>query len=126
MAAALIGGATACNEDDLTKESSFDNMTPYRTAFDEWLLDNYVTPYNIDFIPVLKRETNASAPGGNPPGAGSIGGGASQLVGWRSSQAVFPFSGSASCGAEPQQRQPAEQRKPSPGPTGQCCSRRQS
>ena len=32
MAAALIGGATACNEDDLTKESSFDNMTPYRTA----------------------------------------------------------------------------------------------
>mgnify|MGYP000764123186 FL=1 len=29
MAAALIGGATACNEDDLTKESSFDNMTPY-------------------------------------------------------------------------------------------------
>lgn len=49
MAAALIGGATACNEDDLTKESSFDNMTPYRTAFDEWLLDNYVTPYNIDF-----------------------------------------------------------------------------
>ncbi len=77
-------------------------------------------------LPVLKRETNASAPGGNPPGAGSIGGGASQLVGWRSSQAVFPFSGSASCGAEPQQRQPAEQRKPSPGPTGQCCSRRQS
>ena len=34
MAAALIGGATACNEDDLKKESSFDNMTPYRTAFD--------------------------------------------------------------------------------------------
>ena len=30
MAAALIGGATACNEDDLTKESSFDNMTPLR------------------------------------------------------------------------------------------------
>ena len=30
MAAALIGGATACNEDDLTKEISFDNMTPCR------------------------------------------------------------------------------------------------
>ena len=48
-----------------------------------------------------------ASPRRNPPGAGSIGGGASQLVGWRSSQAVFPFSGSASCGAEPQQRQPA-------------------
>ena len=67
-----------------------------------------------------------ASPRRNPPGAGSIGGGASQLVGWGSSQAVFPFSGSASCGAEPQQRQPAEQRKPSPGPTGRCCSRRQS
>ena len=33
----------------LTKESSYDNMTPYRTVSDEWLLDNYVTPYNIDF-----------------------------------------------------------------------------
>lgn len=49
VALTLTGGITACNDDDLSPESLFDQEAPYRTAFDKWLLDNYVTPYNIDF-----------------------------------------------------------------------------
>ncbi|EJW98218.1 lipoprotein, partial [gut metagenome] len=45
----LTGGFTACSDDDLSQESNFDQEAPYRTAFDKWLVDNYVTPYNIDF-----------------------------------------------------------------------------
>ena len=49
VALTLTGGFTACNDDDLSSESLFDLEAPYRTAFDKWLLDNYVAPYNIDF-----------------------------------------------------------------------------
>lgn len=39
----------ACNEDEIEDTSIFDINAPERNAFDEWLLDNYVSPYNIDF-----------------------------------------------------------------------------
>ena len=49
VALTLAGVTTSCSEDDLSSKSNFDLETPIRTAFDEWLLDNYVAPYNIDF-----------------------------------------------------------------------------
>lgn len=39
----------ACNEDEIEDTSIFDTNAPERNSFDEWLLDNYVSPYNIDF-----------------------------------------------------------------------------
>lgn len=49
IAIAFLGGATACSDDDLDSQSVFDNESPYRSQFDNWLINNYVTPYNIDF-----------------------------------------------------------------------------
>jgi substrate import-associated zinc metallohydrolase lipoprotein len=39
----------SCNKDELNNESIFVDPTTPRTAFDEWLLNNYTYPYNIDF-----------------------------------------------------------------------------
>lgn len=39
---------TSCNDDELESQSIFDTSSPERNEFDEWLLENYVTPYNID------------------------------------------------------------------------------
>lgn len=49
VALTFAGVTTSCSEDDLNPQSIFDHEDPFRTAFDKWLLDNYVTPYNIDF-----------------------------------------------------------------------------
>lgn len=49
MSIIFMGCITACTEDDLNQQSSFDNEAPYRNDFDQWLLNNYVTPYGIDF-----------------------------------------------------------------------------
>lgn len=40
----------ACSEDDLDKNSIFDNeIAAAQNEFDTWLLKNYTEPYNIDF-----------------------------------------------------------------------------
>lgn len=41
---------TSCNHDEIEDQSIFDTTPPERNAFDNWLLENYVNPYNIDFI----------------------------------------------------------------------------
>lgn len=41
--------AVSCNEDEIEDVSIFDTSAPERNAFDNWLLTNYVAPYNIDF-----------------------------------------------------------------------------
>jgi substrate import-associated zinc metallohydrolase lipoprotein len=51
--AAFAGMATSCNDDDFTA-SIFDTTTPVvdttsaTAPFDQWLLDNFVTPYNVE------------------------------------------------------------------------------
>lgn len=46
--AACCFGATSCDRDEITPGSNFDTTAPERNAFDQWLLKNYVAPYNID------------------------------------------------------------------------------
>lgn len=41
--------ATACEKDSISSKSIFDTTAPERNAFDEWLYQNYVLPYNIQF-----------------------------------------------------------------------------
>ncbi|NDV77672.1 putative zinc-binding metallopeptidase [Dysgonomonas sp. 511] len=43
----LIGLFSACS-DDKFEDSIFDTTPPVRTAFDKWLTENYVKPYNIE------------------------------------------------------------------------------
>lgn len=47
--ALLIGGLllASCNDDKLSGQSVFDTTTPPKTAFDNWLDDNFGDPYNI-------------------------------------------------------------------------------
>lgn len=40
---------SSCSDDDLSSTSIFSGETIDRSNFDNWLLKNYVTPYNIDF-----------------------------------------------------------------------------
>lgn len=51
IAAMLVTlGFTAChNDDELDSTSIFPTEPPVRDAFDEWLLKNYTTPYNVEF-----------------------------------------------------------------------------
>lgn len=46
----------ACNNDDEidTAHSIFSTEPVERNAFDDWLLDNYTYPYNIDFMYRMK------------------------------------------------------------------------
>lgn len=39
----------SCRDDDPSSQSIFDTTPPARNAFDNWLLENYTYPYNIDF-----------------------------------------------------------------------------
>ncbi|MDO5446527.1 MAG: putative zinc-binding metallopeptidase [Prevotellaceae bacterium] len=56
MAIALTG----CRNDDLDPNSIFDTTSPERNEFDEWLLENYTKPYNINVIyRYIDRETSA-------------------------------------------------------------------
>lgn len=49
---AAVGLLTACGTDNDvdTSYSAFDISTTDRSAFDNWLLENYTKPYNINFI----------------------------------------------------------------------------
>lgn len=38
----------SCSDDDLSATSIFQDSQQERSAFDQWLYDNYVLPYNID------------------------------------------------------------------------------
>ena len=46
----LLAGLTlttvSCNDDDLDSNSIFNTTPPARNEFDNWLLTNYVAPYN--------------------------------------------------------------------------------
>lgn len=44
-----ICGLSACSEDDLDDRSIFEGTAIQRAEFDNWLLNNYVYPYNVDF-----------------------------------------------------------------------------
>ena len=49
----LFAASTAfvgCSDDDLDSKSVFDGVTVERSDFDNWLLKNYVEPYNINMI----------------------------------------------------------------------------
>lgn len=39
----------SCHNDEMEDESIFDTTAPARNEFDNWLMKNYVNPYNIDF-----------------------------------------------------------------------------
>ena len=46
----IAGGIfTSCNDDSLNDNSIFDTEAPARNEFDNWLLTEYVEPYNINF-----------------------------------------------------------------------------
>src|SRR5574344_2714797 len=49
FAVAVSFGFTACSSDDPSSTSIFEGNTVKRAAFQEWLLKNYASPYNIDF-----------------------------------------------------------------------------
>lgn len=42
-------GFTACSEDDLDSKSVITDSQREENEFDRWIMENYVTPYNIDF-----------------------------------------------------------------------------
>lgn len=56
----LAGGVfTSCSEDALSDKSIFDTDPPQRNELDNWLLTEYVEPYNINFKYRLDdKETN--------------------------------------------------------------------
>ena len=45
----LLLSICSCNRDEISSESIFVDPAAPRTPFDEWLLNNYTYPYNIDF-----------------------------------------------------------------------------
>lgn len=50
IVAVIAGGLlTSCSEDSLNDTSIFDTESPERNELDNWLLAEYVNPYNIDF-----------------------------------------------------------------------------
>lgn len=44
-----VAAFTACENDDVDDQSIFDTDEQLRNEFDQWLLENYTIPYNIDF-----------------------------------------------------------------------------
>lgn len=49
LLASLTLFAASCHEDKIEDSSIFDTDPPQRNAFDQWLMNNYVAPYNIDY-----------------------------------------------------------------------------
>jgi len=45
----MVASFSSCEEDKLNDESIFDTTSPIRNEFDNWLLENYINPYNIEF-----------------------------------------------------------------------------
>ena len=51
MLASLFAiGFVACSEDELSDTTIFPVEAPQRDAFDEWLLQNFTYPYNVEFM----------------------------------------------------------------------------
>lgn len=51
MLASLVAiGFVACSEDDLNDTTIFPVEAQQRDAFDEWLLQNFTYPYNVEFM----------------------------------------------------------------------------
>lgn len=48
VAAALVAGFASCKSDDISSESIFATEKPSYNAFDNWLLDNFTYPYNVE------------------------------------------------------------------------------
>jgi substrate import-associated zinc metallohydrolase lipoprotein len=46
---AVAGLFVSCKNDDLNPDSIYDTTPPIRNEFDQWLIDNYVNTYNVDF-----------------------------------------------------------------------------
>ena len=45
----------SCDKDNPDQNNSiFDTNSPYRNSFDTWLLNNFVLPYNIKILYLLK------------------------------------------------------------------------
>lgn len=45
-----FGGLTSCGDDDLDKESIFQDSKVKENDFDKWIYKNYTLPYNIDLM----------------------------------------------------------------------------
>ena len=49
LLASLTLFTASCHEDEIEDTSIFDTNPPQRNAFDQWLMNNYIAPYNIDY-----------------------------------------------------------------------------
>lgn len=47
-AVAIVAGFASCSSDDVSSESIFSKEAPVRNDFDNWLLENFTYPYNVD------------------------------------------------------------------------------
>lgn len=57
MALTMVIGS--CSSDDVSDDSIFDTSSPNRNAFDEWILENFTYPYNVEMTYRLNDiETN--------------------------------------------------------------------
>lgn len=50
LSIATVGGFTSCSEDDLDKESIFQDSKVKENDFDKWIYKNYTLPYNINLM----------------------------------------------------------------------------
>ena len=50
LLAMVVLGMVSCSEDKLNDTTIYTNTVPQRDAFDEWLLENYTYPYNVEFL----------------------------------------------------------------------------
>ena len=46
----VVLGMVSCSEDKLNDTTIYTNTVPQRDAFDEWLLENFTYPYNVEFL----------------------------------------------------------------------------
>ena len=49
LLASLTLFTASCHEDEIEDTCIFDTNPPQRNAFDQWLMNNYIAPYNIDY-----------------------------------------------------------------------------
>jgi len=50
LLAMVVLGMVSCSEDKLNDTTIYTNTVPQRDAFDEWLLENFTYPYNVEFL----------------------------------------------------------------------------
>lgn len=59
MAVAMLAGFASCSSDDISDNSIFDTTSPTRNDFDNWILENFTYPYNVEMTYRLNDiETN--------------------------------------------------------------------